>query len=97
MDRPAAALLFASVSLVSIIFCRIYKGKVSEYKQKRNTITCVLTGGPCAGKSSMMNALKENFEINGYMVLKVPEVIINILSSYDNKIMTGIGFHFTTL
>ena len=40
----------------------------------------VITGGPCAGKSSAMSAVKEAFSQKGYRVLFVPETATELIS-----------------
>lgn len=40
----------------------------------------VITGGPCAGKSSAMKAIQEEFSQKGYRVLFVPETATELIS-----------------
>lgn len=51
-----------------------------EKKQKKIT-EIVITGGPCAGKTSGMNSIKETFEKKGYGVVFIPETATELISS----------------
>ena len=77
MSSISAALLFFGGSVISAVYCKVYANKKKEkfLNSSKVTIKLVLTGGPCAGKSSMMSVLKESFEMRGYAVFTVPEVI----------------------
>ena len=41
----------------------------------------VLTGGPCSGKTKVINALKEKLLENGYKVIIVPETAAQLIGS----------------
>ena len=43
-------------------------------RRSKNVVTVVLTGGPCAGKSSSLQSMKETLTKEGYQILTVPEV-----------------------
>ncbi len=45
-----------------------------EQRRAKNVITVVLTGGPCAGKSSSLQSMKDVLTKAGYEILTVPEV-----------------------
>jgi len=45
--------------------------------------TVVLTGGPCAGKSSVMAVLKRRLSVRGFQVLTVPENATHLLANSD--------------
>ena len=52
-------------------------------KQKKDIRFVVMTGGPCAGKTTAVEALKIMYEGEGYTVLNVPEVA---------SLLIGMGF-----
>lgn len=54
--------------------------KISE-RNKRNTITkIVLTGGPCAGKTTAMSWIQNSFTERGYKVLFLPETATELIN-----------------
>ena len=44
-------------------------------------LKCVMTGGPCAGKSQIMEDLVKNLEYHGYKVFVLPEVATKYILS----------------
>ena len=51
----------------------------NKKKQKRTKI--VLTGGPCAGKTTAMNWIQNNFVKQGYKVIFIPETATELITS----------------
>ncbi len=41
---------------------------------EHNIYRIVLTGGPCGGKTTSLNALKERYEAKGFRVIIAPEL-----------------------
>jgi len=66
--------------LTECVFC----GKISTKQQKeRKTMTItkiVITGGPCAGKSTAMSWIQNAFTQEGYTVLFVPETATELIT-----------------
>ena len=52
---------------------RFYRPAVQQ-RRKSSVVTCVLTGGPCGGKSSSMSDLTMSLKNHGYHVFTCPEV-----------------------
>ena len=51
-------------------------------KKKKQKITkIVLTGGPCAGKTTAMNWIQNNFVKQGYKVIFIPETATELITS----------------
>jgi len=44
-----------------------------------DSIKVIFTGGPCRGKTKLIEKTKEYFLIKGYNILVVPEAATNIL------------------
>ena len=59
----------------------------------------VLTGGPCAGKTSALSFLRENLINNGYGAVVVPETSTELFSSgiSPSKMNSLLDFHQTQL
>lgn len=53
--------------------------KQEEERKMRKTTKIVLTGGPCAGKSTAMNWIQNAFTNRGYRVLFVPETATELI------------------
>ena len=49
----------------------------------------VLTGGPCAGKSSAMSRIQEEFTSRGYAVLFIPETASELILGGANPTTCG--------
>ena len=47
--------------------------EIKEEKKKQKITKIVLTGGPCAGKTTAMNWIQNNFVKQGYKVLFIQE------------------------
>lgn len=47
----------------------------------KNIVKIVLTGGPCAGKTSSQKWIKKHFETQGYKVIFVPETAAELMGS----------------
>eukprot|EP00440_Ansanella_granifera_P011560 gb/GFBE01012549.1/.p1 GENE.gb/GFBE01012549.1/~~gb/GFBE01012549.1/.p1 ORF type:complete len:348 (+),score=65.16 gb/GFBE01012549.1/:1-1044(+) len=63
-----------------------YKSKnpgqiVSKHKEKNKVVRIVLTGGPCAGKSSCLDHISKEATRAGFDVIQVPEVATVIFNS----------------
>ena len=71
-----AALLF---SKAFVFIRRALRRNLTLRTPSVKTYQCVLTGGPCGGKSSTLSPLKEALEMKGYKVFIVPEVSLKIL------------------
>lgn len=54
----------------------------------------VLTGGPCAGKTTAMNWIQNFFQKQGYKVLFVPEAATSLMSSGISPFETSSNFEF---
>lgn len=52
-----------------------------NFKEEKRIHRVVFTGGPCAGKTTSINRLRNFFENIGWKVLSVPETATTILSS----------------
>ena len=52
-----------------------------ETKEEKQIWKIVLTGGPCAGKTSALKAVKERFTKLGFFVIFVPETATEIINS----------------
>ncbi len=53
----------------------------SEPKSEKKIVKIVLTGGPCAGKTTAMNWIQNNFQKFGYKVLFIPEAATELISA----------------
>ena len=77
MSRINRSLLGAvvSCSVISATCLYIYlRRKGNRAPLSKHVFKCVLTGGPCGGKSSILRPLKESLITAGYRVFTVPEV-----------------------
>ena len=52
-----------------------------DNKKKQKITKIVLTGGPCAGKTTAMNWIQNNFVKQGYKVLFIPETATELITS----------------
>ena len=50
-------------------------------KQKKDIRFVVMTGGPCAGKTTAMNWIQNNFQKQGYKVLFIPETATCLINA----------------
>ena len=50
-------------------------------KKKQKIMKIVLTGGPCAGKTTAMNWIQNNFVKQGYKVIFIPETATELITS----------------
>ena len=50
-------------------------------KKKQKITKIVLTGGPCAGKTTAMNWIQNNFVKQGYKVIFIPETATELITS----------------
>lgn len=53
----------------------------NEKKKKQKITKIVLTGGPCAGKTTAMNWIQNNFVKQGYKVIFIPETATELITS----------------
>ena len=53
----------------------------SDIKSEKKIVKIVLTGGPCAGKTTAMNWILNNFQKFGYKVLFIPEVATELIGA----------------
>lgn len=53
---------------------------LEEEKEKQKITKIVLTGGPCAGKTTAMNWIQNFFQKQGYKVLFVPETATELIT-----------------
>ena len=53
---------------------------LEEEKKKQKITKVVLTGGPCAGKTTAMNWIQSYFQKQGYKVLFVPETATELIT-----------------
>lgn len=56
---------------------------IEEKNMKNKIIKIVITGGPCAGKTTALSKIEKTFTELGYSVLFVPEEAIEL----DNKVI----------
>lgn len=54
----------------------------------------VITGGPCAGKSTALNRIQENFEQLGYTVIFVPETATELINAGISPISCASNLDF---
>lgn len=73
---PSIKQLLAISSLFNISLDELLK--VDE-KREKQIFKIVLTGGPCAGKSSAMKMIKEKFTALGYYVVFIPETASELI------------------
>jgi len=60
-----------------------------------NTIKCiVLTGGPCAGKTTALDYIVEHFTMQGYKVFTVPEVPTLVSKAGWNYLTSNPDFYY---
>ncbi len=52
-----------------------------DKKNKQKITKIVLTGGPCAGKTTAMNWIQNNFVKQGYKVIFIPETATELITS----------------
>ena len=52
-----------------------------DNKKKQKITKIVLTGGPCAGKTTAMNWIQNNFVKQGYKVIFIPETATELITS----------------
>ena len=52
-----------------------------DKKSKQKITKIVLTGGPCAGKTTAMNWIQNNFVKQGYKVIFIPETATELITS----------------
>ncbi len=52
-----------------------------DKKNKQKLTKIVLTGGPCAGKTTAMNWIQNNFVKQGYKVIFIPETATELITS----------------
>lgn len=50
-------------------------------KENKKIVRIVLTGGPCAGKTTAMNWIQNNFQKQGYKIIFIPEVATEIITA----------------
>ncbi len=58
-----------------------YSNKEVEYMNKKQITKIVITGGPCAGKTTAMSWIKDAFAGRGYAVIFVPETATELISN----------------
>ena len=49
----------------------------------------VITGGPCAGKTTAMSAIEETFSSKGYAVLRIPEAATELITAGITPVNVG--------
>jgi len=49
----------------------------------------VITGGPCAGKTTAMNAIEDTFSQMGYAVLRIPETATELITGGITPVNVG--------
>ena len=57
----------------------------------------VITGGPCAGKSTALKTVKESLENIGYTVLLLPELATDLITSGISPKTCGGSFNYQKL
>ena len=76
-SRPALAQLRRLAEIYKISLDEII-GMIEENKVE--LIKIVITGGPCAGKTTAMTWIQKEFEKKGYRVLFVPETATELIT-----------------
>lgn len=69
---------------------------VQEKKKEINLNKIVLTGGPCAGKTTALNWINNYFSQRGYTVLTVPETATELISNGVTPWSCGSAYDFQT-
>ena len=54
--------------------------ELEEEKEEKKIVKIVLTGGPCAGKTTAMNWIQNNFQKQGYKVLFIQEAATELIT-----------------
>lgn len=72
-----------NLQIMAEIFDMTLDELVNNSSHKNNKIIkkIVLTGGPCAGKTTAMNWIQNYFQKQGYKVLFIPEIATNLIVS----------------
>ena len=55
--------------------------EIEKKDKKKKIVKIVLTGGPCAGKTTAMNWIQNNFQKQGYKVLFIPETATCLINA----------------
>lgn len=63
----------------------------------KNIKKIVITGGPCAGKSTAIKAVKESLENIGYTVLLLPELATELISNGISPVSCGSSVEYQKL
>lgn len=53
----------------------------TNYNDNKKIVKIVITGGPCAGKTTAMSWITNTFTKQGYTVLFIPETATSLISS----------------
>ncbi len=77
--KPRTNLLWNLSSLLNVSIEELLKKREGEKKMTISKI--VITGGPCAGKTTAMNWIQNAFTLRGYTVLFVPETATELISN----------------
>ena len=84
------------------ILAKIYGVKVNELlelinqKEEKQKIKIVLTGGPCAGKTTALNWINNYFSKRGYRVLFVSETATELISNGIAPWTCGTNYDYQT-
>ena len=76
--KPTTNTLRKMAALFGISIDELLKIRMGERKMEMTKI--VITGGPCAGKTTAMSWIQSNFTKLGYTVLFVPETATELIS-----------------
>ena len=86
-SKPAMKQMYS----LSKIFGVSIEELMDIYESKKNSVTkIVITGGPCAGKSTALSLIQKEFSKRGYHVITISETATDvILSGYTYNNMTS--------
>lgn len=77
-SRPSIANLRNLTEIFDISLDELMR--VEKPKKNKKIVKIALTGGPCAGKTSALNWIQNNFEKQGYKILFVPEAATELIT-----------------
>ncbi len=79
ISKPTLENLEIIADIFDITLDELLKNK--KEKKEKQIKKIVLTGGPCAGKTTAMNWIQNFFQKQGYKVLFIPETATSVMSS----------------
>ena len=79
-NHAAGLFFFANISLISAILLSVSNCEPEAEEKTMEISKIVITGGPCAGKTTAMNWISNAFSERGYDVLFVPETATELIT-----------------